>query len=179
MTKELKGTKTEKNLMEAYAGESKACLKYQYYASKARKEGYERIAAFFEETAGNEMEHAEQWFKLFHGINSTDENLKDAAEGENYEWSDMYARMAKEAHEEGFEEIAFKFEKVAEIERSHEERYNDIEKVLSKGKIFEKDGEIMWRCRKCGNLHFGKAAPKVCPVCGHEQAYYEVRCDAI
>ena len=179
MTNKLSGTKTEKNLMEAYAGESQACLKYQYYASKARKEGYERIAAFFEETSANEKEHAKQWFKLFHGIDDTATNLKDAAEGEKYEWSDMYARMAKEAYEEGFEEIAKKFEKVADIEKSHEERYNNIEKVLKEGEVFEKDGEIMWRCRKCGNLHFGKSAPKVCPVCNHKQSYFEVRCDAI
>jgi rubrerythrin len=162
---ELKGSKTEKNLMEAFGGESQARNKYTYYAKKAREEGYESIAAFFEETAANEQEHAEQWFKYFHGIGTTSENLKDAAAGENYEWSDMYARMARDAKEEGFDEIAFKFEKVAEIEKTHEERYNRIEKTLSDGKIFEKDGEIMWRCRKCGNLHFGKTAPQVCPVC--------------
>lgn len=177
--KELKGSKTEKNLIEAYGGESTACLKYKYYASKARKEGYEKIAAFFEETATNEMEHAEQWFKLFHGINNTAENLKDAAAGENYEWTDMYARMAKEAKEEGFDEIAAKFEKVGKIEKSHEERYEKIEKVLNQGEVFKKDNEIMWRCRKCGNLHFAKAAPEVCPVCGHKQSFYEICSDEI
>ncbi|MDR0591114.1 MAG: rubrerythrin family protein [Candidatus Nomurabacteria bacterium] len=176
---ELKGTKTEKNLMDAFAGESQARNKYEFYASKARKEGYEKIAAFFQETADNEKEHAEQWFKYFHGIGSTAENLKDAAEGENYEWTDMYARMAEEAKEEGFSEVAFKMEKVAEVEKTHEERYNKILEVVEAGKVFKKDGVVIWRCRKCGNIHVAKVAPEKCPICGHEQAFFEIKAEEI
>ena len=176
---ELKGSKTEKNLWEAFAGESQARNKYEFYASKAKKEGYEKIAAFFQETADNEKEHAEQWFKYLDGINDTEQNLKDAAAGENYEWTQMYARMAKEAKEEGFVEIAHKFALVAEVEKTHDARYQHIEGVLVSGKVFEKDEEIVWRCRKCGNLHFGKKAPAKCPICGHEQGFQEVKSDVL
>jgi rubrerythrin len=176
---ELKGTKTEKNLMEAFAGESQARNKYEFYAAKARKDGFERIAAFFEETASNEKEHAEQWFKYFHGIGSTADNLRDASAGENYEWTDMYARMAKEAKAEGFDDIAFKFEKVAEVEKTHEERYNEILKTVEAGEVFKKDDMVIWRCRKCGNIHVAKVAPAKCPICGHEQAFFEIKADAI
>jgi rubrerythrin len=176
---DLKGTKTEKNLQEAFAGESQARNKYTFYASKARKMGFEQIANFFIETAENEKEHAEIWFKALHGgeVPEIEADLKDAAAGENYEWSDMYARMAAEAKEEGFDELAFKFEKVAEIEKSHEERYLKLLQNIETGKVFAKDGDVMWKCEKCGHLHFGKTAPKVCPVCGHEQSFFEVRAE--
>ena len=165
--KELKGTKTEKNLMDAFAGESQARNKYTYYASKARKDGYEQIAALFEETAGNEKEHAKLWFKYLNGgeIPSTVENLKDAAAGENFEWTDMYDRMAKEADEEGFKEIAAKFRMVGAIERHHEERYRKLVQNIEEGVVFSRDGDRIWKCRNCGHIVVGKKAPEVCPVC--------------
>ena len=172
---ELKGSKTEKNLMEAFAGESQARNKYSYFASKAKKEGFEQIAAIFNQTADNEKEHAKMWFKLLGGIGSTAENLLAAAEGENYEWTDMYATFAKEAEEEGFVEIAAKFRAVAKIERSHEERYRALLSNVEMQKVFEKSEEIMWECRNCGHLVMGKKAPEVCPVCEHPQSYFEVR----
>ena len=174
---ELKGSKTEANLMAAFAGESQARNKYTYYASKARKEGYEQIAAIFEETANNEKEHAKMWFKELHGgdIPTTAENLLDAAEGENYEWTDMYAEFAKVAHEEGFERIAFLFEGVAAIEKEHEERYRKLLKNVEDKLVFSKDGEAIWICRNCGHIVVGKEAPKVCPVCSHPQSYFELR----
>ena len=177
--KDLKGTKTEKNLEAAFSGESQARNKYEFYASKAKKEGYEKIAAFFQETADNEKEHAEQWFKEFHGIGTTAENLKDAAEGENYEWTKMYEEFAKTAREEGFDEIADKMELVGKVEKSHEERYNKILEVLNSGKVFKKDEVIIWRCRKCGNLHIGESTPEKCPICGHLQAFFEIKYDEI
>ena len=174
---ELKGSKTEANLMEAFAGESQARNKYTYYASKARKEGYEQIAAIFEETANNEKEHAKMWFKELHGgdIPTTAENLLDAAEGENYEWTDMYAEFAKVAHEEGFERIAFLFEGVAAIEKEHEERYRKLLKNVEDKLVFSKDGEAIWICRNCGHIVVGKEAPKVCPVCSHPQSFFELK----
>jgi ferredoxin hydrogenase len=172
---ELKGSKTEKNLMEAFAGESQARNKYSYFASKAKKEGFEQIAAIFNQTADNEKEHAKMWFKLLGGIGSTAENLLAAAEGENYEWTDMYDTFAKEAEEEGFVEIAAKFRAVAKIERSHEERYRALLSNVEMQKVFEKSEEIMWECRNCGHLVMGKKAPEVCPVCEHPQSYFEVR----
>ena len=174
---ELKGSRTEANLMAAFAGESQARNKYTYYASKARKEGYEQIAAIFEETANNEKEHAKMWFKELHGgdIPTTAENLLDAAEGENYEWTDMYAEFAKVAHEEGFERIAFLFEGVAAIEKEHEERYRKLLKNVEDKLVFSKDGEAIWICRNCGHIVVGKEAPKVCPVCSHPQSFFEVR----
>ncbi len=171
---ELKGSKTEKNLMEAFAGESQARNKYTFYASKAKKEGYEQMSAIFTETAANEKEHAEIWFKLFHGVGTTAENLKDAASGENDEWTGMYPRMAAEAREEGFEEIARLFEGVAEIEKAHEERYLALLKNLEDGKVFEKDGVYIWKCRNCGHIHVGTSAPEVCPVCAHARSYFEL-----
>ena len=172
----LKGTKTEKNLQEAFSGESQARNKYTYYASKAKKEGYSQIAALFEETAGNEKEHAKLWFKLLHeGIGSTEENLKDAASGEHYEWTDMYATFAKEAREEGFDHIAFLFEEVAKIEKEHEERYLKLLNNLQGNTVFQKDEEIVWICSNCGHIHRGKEAPQVCPVCAHPQGYFEER----
>ena len=174
--KELKGTKTERNLMEAFAGESQARNKYTFFASKARKEGYEQIAALFEETAQNEKEHAKMWFKLLEGgaIKDTMSNLKAAAEGENYEWTDMYPRMAKEAREEGFEEIAAKFEMVAEIEKHHEERYLRLLHNIEEGIVFSREGDCIWKCRNCGHIVVGKKAPEVCPVCKHPQSYFEL-----
>ena len=172
---ELKGSKTEKNLMEAFAGESQARNKYTYFASKAKKEGFEQIAAIFNQTADNEKEHAKLWFKLLGGIGNTAENLLAAAEGENYEWTDMYDTFAKEAEEEGFVEIAAKFRAVAKIERSHEERYRALLNNVEMQKVFEKSEEIMWECRNCGHLVMGKKAPEVCPVCDHPQSYFEVR----
>ena len=174
--KELKGTKTEKNLMDAFAGESQARNKYTYYASKARKDGYEQIAALFEETAGNEKEHAKLWFKYLNGgeIPSTVENLKDAAAGENYEWTDMYDRMAKEADEEGFKEIAAKFRMVGAIERHHEERYRKLVQNIEEGVVFSRDGDRIWKCRNCGHIVVGKKAPEVCPICKNPQAYFEI-----
>ena len=172
---ELKGSKTEKNLMEAFAGESQARNKYSYFASKAKKEGFEQIAAIFNQTADNEKEHAKMWFKLLGGIGDTAQNLLAAAEGENYEWTDMYDTFAKEAEEEGFVEIAAKFRAVAKIERSHEERYRALLSNVEMQKVFEKSEEIMWECRNCGHLVMGKKAPEVCPVCDHPQSYFEVR----
>ena len=175
--KELKGTKTEKNLLEAFAGESQARNKYTYYASKAKKDGFEQIAAIFEETANNEKEHAKLWFKYLHNgeIASTMENLKDAAAGENYEWTDMYDRMAKEAEEEGFTEIAAKFRGVAAIEKHHEERYRKLLKNIDDKVVFSREGECIWICRNCGHIVIGKSAPKICPVCNHPQSYFELR----
>ena len=172
---ELKGSKTEQNLWTAFAGESQARNKYTYFARKAKKEGYEQIAAIFEETAGNEKEHAKLWFKELGGIGTTAENLKAAAEGENYEWTDMYATMAKEAKEEGFDRLAFLFEGVAKIEKEHEERYLTLLKNLDEGMVFKRGDEYMWKCRNCGHIHVGKEAPGVCPVCAHPQAYFELR----
>ncbi len=169
----LKGTKTEQNLMTAFAGESQARNKYTYYASKAKKDGFVQIANIFEETANNEKEHAKLWYKLLHnGIGSTAENLLDAALGENYEWTDMYAQFAKEAKEEGFDAIAKLFEGVAEIEKEHEARYRALLENIKAGKVFEKDGEIVWQCANCGHLHKGTTAPDICPVCAHPQAYF-------
>jgi len=174
--KDLKGTKTEKNLLEAFAGESQARNKYTFYASKAKKEGYEQISALFAETAANEKEHAELWFKALHGgkVPTTIENLKDAAEGENFEWTDMYARMALEAREEGFDEIAAMMEGVAKIEKRHEERYLALLKNIEDNKVFEKDEEVIWECRNCGHLQVGKSAPEICPVCSHARAYFQI-----
>jgi rubrerythrin len=174
----LKGTKTEANLKEAFAGESQARNKYTYYASKAKKEGLNQIAAFFEETANNEKEHAKIWFKLLHdGIPSTDENLKDAAAGENYEWTDMYAEFAKIAKEEGFAKIAFLFEKVGEIEKEHEERYLKLLDNLKEEKVFEREEKQAWKCGNCGYIHYGETAPEVCPVCDHPKAYFEIKAE--
>ena len=176
--KELKGTKTERNLMEAFAGESQARNKYSYWASKAKKDGYQQIAAIFEETAANEKEHAKMWFKLLEGgaIKSTPENLKAAAEGENFEWTDMYDRMAREAEEEGFTEIAEKFRGVAKIERAHEERYRKLLQNIEEGIVFSRDGD-RWECRNCGHIVVGPKAPEVCPVCDHPQAYFELKAE--
>ncbi len=174
--KELKGTKTEKNLQEAFAGESQARNKYTYFASKAKKDGYVQISAIFEETANNEKEHAKMWFKLLEGggIKSTIENLKAAAEGENFEWTDMYDRMAREADEEGFPEIAEKFRGVAAIERHHEERYRKLLKNIEDKVVFSREGDAIWQCRNCGHIVVGKEAPEVCPVCDHPKAYFEL-----
>ena len=172
---ELKGSKTWKNLETAFAGESMARNKYTYYASKARKDGYVQIARIFEETAANEKEHAELWFKLLHdGMPDTPHNLPDAAEGENYEWTDMYATFAKEAREEGFESIALLFDRVAKIEKHHEERYRALLNNVETGIVFSRDGETIWICTNCGHIHIGKDAPKVCPTCAHPQAYFEI-----
>lgn len=172
---ELKGSKTEKNLREAFAGESQARNKYTYFASVARKEGYEQIAAIFEETANNEKEHAKMWFKALGELGTTAENLKAAAAGENFEWTDMYERFAKEAEEEGFKKLAFQFREVGKIERAHEERYLALLKNVEMQKVFEKSEEVMWECRNCGHLVIGKNPPLVCPVCAHPQSYFEVR----
>ena len=174
--KELKGTKTEKNLLEAFAGESQARNKYTYFASKAKKDGYVQIAALFEETANNEKEHAKIWFKYLEGgaVKDTISNLKAAAEGENYEWTDMYDRMAKEAEEAGFTEIAAKMRGVAAIERHHEERYRKLLKNIEDGIVFSRDGDTSWQCRNCGHVVIGQKAPEVCPVCDHPQSYFEV-----
>lgn len=174
---DLKGTKTEKNLLEAFAGESMARNKYTYFASKAKKEGYEQIAALFEETANNEKEHAKMWFKLLDGIGSTAENLKAAAEGENYEWTDMYDKFAKEAREEGFDHIAQLFDSVGAIEKEHEERYLKLLKNVEDGIVFSKDGDTIWKCRNCGHICIGPKAPEVCPVCAHPQSYFEVKAE--
>ena len=170
----LKGSKTEANLMTAFAGESQARNKYTYFASKARKDGFVQIANLFEETANNEKEHAKIWFKLLDGIGSTAENLKAAAAGENYEWTDMYATFAKEAKEEGFDQIAFLFESVGKIEKHHEERYLDLLKNVEENKVFKKGGKVYWKCGNCGHIHEGTEAPGVCPVCNHPQAYFEL-----
>ena len=171
----LKGTKTEANLMTAFAGESQARNKYTYYASKAKKEGYEQIAAIFTETANNEKEHAKIWFKLLHdgAVPDTLTNLADAAAGENYEWTDMYANMAKEAREEGFEKIAILFDMVGKIEKEHEERYLALKANIENSRVFEKDGKIFWQCANCGHIHEGTKAPQKCPVCDHPQAYFQ------
>ena len=176
---DLKGTKTEKNLMDAFAGESQARNKYTYYASKAKKEGYEQIAAIFQETADNEKEHAKIWFKLLHDgeIPTTTQNLSDAAAGENYEWTDMYDRMAKEAKEEGFDHIAYLFEAVGKIEREHEARYKKLLENIEGGLVFSKDGDAIWKCRNCGHIVIGKQAPEVCPVCNHPKSYFEVKAE--
>ncbi|WP_273177411.1 rubrerythrin [Hoylesella pleuritidis] len=175
--KELKGTKTEKNLQEAFAGESQARNKYTFFASKAKKDGYEQIAAIFLETAENEKEHAKLWFKYLEGgdIKPTSENLKEAAAGEQYEWTDMYERMAKEADEEGFDEIARKFRGVLAIEKTHEERYRKLLKNIEDEVVFSRDGDCIWQCRNCGHIVIGKKAPKLCPVCNHPQAFFELR----
>ena len=174
--KELKGTKTEKNLQEAFAGESMARNKYTYWASKAKKDGYVQISAIFEETANNEKEHAKMWFKYLEGgsVKSTPENLKAAADGENFEWTEMYERMAREAEEEGFAEIAAKFRGVAAIEKHHEERYRKLLKNIEDKKVFSRDGDAIWKCRNCGHIVIGKQAPEVCPVCDHPQAHFEL-----
>ena len=176
MAKDLKGTKTEANLWTAFAGESQARNKYTYYASKAKKDGYVQIAALFEE---NEKEHAKIWFKLLKGgeIPSTAENLLDAAEGENYEWTDMYAKMAQEAREEGFNDIAALFDGVAKIEKEHEERYRKLLKNVEEGTVFSRDGDMIWQCSNCGHIVIGKKAPMLCPVCKHPQAYFQIKAE--
>ena len=177
--KDLKGTKTEKNLQEAFAGESMARNKYSYWASKAKKDGYQQIAAIFEETAANEKEHAKMWFKLLEGgqIKSTEENLTAAAEGENFEWTNMYERMAKEAEEEGFAEIAEKFRGVAAIEKAHEERYLKLLANVKEGLVFSRDEDKIWQCRNCGHIVIGKQAPEECPICNHPQSYFEIKAE--
>lgn len=172
---ELKGSKTEQNLKTAFAGETQARSKYTYFASVAKKEGYEQIAAIFNETADNEKEHAKLWFKALGGLGTTAENLVSAAEGENYEWTEMYAQFAKEAEEEGFTELAHRFRMVGEIEKSHEERYRKLLDNVEMKKVFEKSEVKMWECRNCGHLVMGTKAPEVCPVCAHPQSYFEVR----
>lgn len=176
---DLKGSKTEKNLMQAFSGESEARNKYTFYASKAKKDGYEQIAAIFEETAHNEKEHAEMWFKLLHdgAIPSTTENLKDAAAGENYEWTDMYDGFAKTAEEEGFTKIAYLFREVGKIEKEHEARYKKLLENVENGLVFSKDGDKIWKCRNCGHIVIGKQAPAVCPVCEHAQSYFEIKAE--
>ena len=175
----LKGTKTEKNLMEAFAGESQARNKYTYFASKAKKEGYEQIAAIFLETAGNEKEHAELWFKYLNGgqLNDTVANLEEAAAGENFEWTDMYDRMAREADEEGFKEIAAKFRMVGAIEKHHEERYRKLAQNIKDGVVFSRDGDYIWVCRNCGHVVIGKKAPEICPCCLHAKSYFELKAE--
>ena len=175
--KDIKGTKTEQNLQIAFAGESQARNKYTYYASKAKKEGYVQIANIFEETAGNEKEHAKMWFKLLNGgsIKDTISNLKDAAAGENYEWTDMYNTFAKEAREEGFDDIAFLFEEVGKIEKEHEERYLQLLKNIEEGQVFKKGEVVVWKCLNCGHIHVGETAPEVYPVCNHPQSYFELQ----
>ncbi|MBQ5400373.1 MAG: rubrerythrin family protein [Treponema sp.] len=171
---ELKGSKTEKNLQAAFAGESEARNKYTYFASKAKKDGFNQIAAIFEETAANEKEHAKLWFKLLQGIGSTAENLKAAADGENHEWTEMYPSFAKVAREEGFDKIAEMFEGVAEIEKKHEERYRKLLANVEGDLVFSKDGDVIWQCSNCGHICVGKKAPEVCPVCNHPQSYFQV-----
>ena len=174
---ELKGSKTEKNLMEAFAGESQARNKYTYFASVAKKEGYEQIAAIFQKTADNEKEHAKMWFKALGELGNTAQNLAAAAAGENYEWTDMYATFAKEAEEEGFADLAEKFRAVAAIEKSHEERYRALLNNVQMQKVFEKGEMTMWECRNCGHLVMGLKAPEICPVCAHPKSYFEVRAE--
>lgn len=176
---ELKGSKTEKNLQTAFAGESQARNKYTYYASKAKKEGFVQIAKIFEETANNEKEHAKLWFKFLHDGNvpETAANLLDAAQGENYEWTDMYAGFAKTAQEEGFEKLAYLFEAVAKIEKTHEERYRKLLKNVETQEVFKKAGIVVWECSNCGHLHIGETAPEICPVCAHPKAYFQVRAE--
>ena len=177
--KELKGTKTEKNLQEAFAGESMARNKYTYFASKAKKDGYVQIAAIFEETAGNEKEHAKMWYKLLNGgkVSDTATNLEDAANGENFEWTDMYDRMAKEADEEGFPEIAEKFRAVGELEKHHEERYRKLLQNINDKVVFSRDGDVIWQCANCGHIVIGKNAPEICPVCDHPQSYFQIKAE--
>ena len=176
---ELKGSKTEKKLMEAFAGESQARNKYTYFASKAKKEGYEQIAAIFQETADNEKEHAKLWFKLLNGgdIPSTEENLLAAAQGENFEWTDMYERMAAEAKEEGFDRIAYLFTEVGKIEKEHEERYRKLLQNVKDGKVFEAGEVKIWKCRNCGHIVVGTKAPEVCPVCSHPKSFFEIKAE--
>lgn len=176
---ELKGSKTEANLQAAFAGESQARNKYTYYASKAKKDGYVQIANIFEETAANEKEHAKMWFKLLHGgaVPSTIENLKDAADGENYEWIDMYAEFAKTAREEGFDDIALLFEEVGKIEKEHEERYRKLLANIEGGLVFSREGDCIWQCSNCGHIAVGRQAPEVCPVCAHPQAYFQIKAE--
>ena len=175
----LKGSKTEANLQTAFAGESQARNKYTYYASKAKKEGYVQIANIFEETAANEKEHAKIWFKLLHdgGVPDTLTNLADAAAGENYEWTDMYATFAREAREEGFEDIANLFDMVGAIEKEHEERYRKLLANIEGGLVFSRDGDMIWQCSNCGHIHVGKQAPEICPVCAHPQAYFQLKAE--
>ena len=173
----LKGTRTEANLWAAFAGESQARNKYTYFASKAKKDGFVQIASIFEETANNEKEHAKIWFKLLNGIGNTSENLKAAAEGENYEWTDMYVNFAKEAKEEGFDDIAYLFEEVAKIEKEHEERYKKLLANIEGDLVFSKDGDVVWECANCGHISIGKKAPEVCPVCNHPKSYFEVKAE--
>ena len=177
--KNLKGTKTEKNLQEAFAGESMARNKYTYFASKAKKDGYVQIAALFEETAANEKEHAKIWYKYLNGgaVSDTPTNRADAAAGENFEWTDMYARMAREAREEGFEEIAKKFEMVGAIEKHHEERYRRLLKNIEDKVVFSKEGDVIWQCSNCGHIVIGKKAPEVCPTCDHPQSFFQIKAD--
>jgi len=177
--KELKGTRTEANLQDAFAGESKARNKYTYYASKARKDGYEQIAALFEETAANEKEHAKIWFKLLHEgeVPGTEANLLDAAEGENYEWTDMYVRMAEEAKQEGFDQIAGLFTMVAKIEKTHEERYRKLLANIQEGVVFSRDGDQVWQCANCGHIVIGKKAPELCPVCKHPRSFFQIKAE--
>ena len=177
--KDLKGTKTEKNLQEAFAGESQARNKYSYFASKAKKDGFVQIAAIFEETAANEKEHAKIWYKLLHGgsVGSTLDNLVDAANGENYEWTDMYARFAEDAKAEGFDEIAYLFEEVGNIEKEHEERYRNLLANIQGDLVFSREGDVIWQCSNCGHICVGKKAPELCPVCAHPQAYFQIKAE--
>ena len=176
---EFKGSRTEANLMAAFAGESQARNKYDYYASQAKKDGYVQIAAIFEETAKNEKEHAKMWFKLLHGgkVPTTTQNLNDAADGENFEWTDMYRKFAEEARAEGFEDIAKQFEGVAAIEKEHEERYRKLLANIEGGLVFSREGDMIWQCSNCGHIHIGKQAPEVCPVCNHPQSYFQIKAE--
>ena len=177
---DLKNSKTAKNLMEAFEGESKAMTKYNFYAEQAKKEGYNKIAKFFEEIANNEKAHAKIWFKLLNnGIQSTLNNLNEASEGENFEWTDMYYRFAKEAQEEGFDDIAYLFKSIGKIEKQHEERYLELISHIEENTVFKKDEDIKWRCMNCGHIHQGKKALAICPVCSHPKAFFEVSCDCI
>jgi len=175
--KDLKGTRTEANLWAAFAGESQARNKYTYFASQAKKEGYEQIAAIFEETADNEKEHAKMFFKYLNGIGNTIDNLKEAAKGEHYEWSEMYKEFARVAKEEGFDDIAATFEFIAKVEEKHEERYNKLISNIENNKVFKKDEKVAWKCRNCGYVHYGDEAPKICPSCRHPQSFFEIRCE--
>ncbi|CEQ24300.1 rubrerythrin [Paraclostridium sordellii] len=177
---DLKNSKTAKNLMESFEGESKAMTKYNFYAEQAKKEGYNKIAKFFEETANNEKAHAKIWFKLLNnGIQSTLNNLNEASEGENFEWTDMYYRFAKEAQEEGFDDIAYLFKSIGKIEKQHEERYLELISHIEENTVFKKDEDIKWRCMNCGHIHQGKKALAICPVCSHPKAFFEVSCDCM
>ncbi|WP_270505702.1 rubrerythrin [Paraclostridium sordellii] len=177
---DLKNSKTAKNLMEAFEGESKAMTKYNFYAEQAKKEGYNKIAKFFEETANNEKAHAKIWFKLLNnGIQSTLNNLNEASEGENFEWTDMYYRFAKEAQEEGFDDIAYLFKSIGKIEKQHEERYLELISHIEENTVFKKDEDIKWRCMNCGHIHQGKKALAICPVCSHPKAFFEVSCNCM